>query len=160
MHEVPDLAYAFDALEPHIDARTMEIHHDKHHAAYVTNLNKALDGHSDLEAKSVEDLLRRIGDVPEEIRNAVRNHGGGHANHSLFWDIPVEVTAPVDRKAHGHLDVAETSRPHGLEHERPVAIGGVNTCQLQLRTAKEAYDSLWSCPNTDRAALTAPRASR
>ena len=87
MHEVPDLAYSFDALEPHIDARTMEIHHDKHHAAYVTNLNKALEGHSDLEAKSVEDLLKRIGDVPEAIRNAVRNHGGGHANHSLFWDI-------------------------------------------------------------------------
>ena len=87
MHEVPDLAYSFNALEPHIDARTMEIHHDKHHAAYVTNLNKALDGHSALEAKSVEDLLRRIGDVPEAIRNAVRNHGGGHANHSLFWDI-------------------------------------------------------------------------
>jgi len=86
-HQLPDLPYAFDALEPHIDARTMEIHHDKHHAAYVTNLNKALDGHSDLEAKSVEDLLRRIGDVPEAIRNAVRNHGGGHANHSLFWDI-------------------------------------------------------------------------
>jgi Fe-Mn family superoxide dismutase len=87
MHEVPDLGYSFDALEPHIDARTMEIHHDKHHAAYVTNLNKALDGHSDLQEKSVEDLLRRIGDVPEGIRNAVRNHGGGHANHSLFWDI-------------------------------------------------------------------------
>ena len=87
MHEVPELGYSFDALEPHIDARTMEIHHDKHHAAYVTNLNKALDGHPDLQAKSVEDLLGRIGDVPEGIRNAVRNHGGGHANHSLFWDV-------------------------------------------------------------------------
>ncbi len=87
MHEVPDLGYALDALEPHIDARTMEIHHDKHHAAYVTNLNKALEGQADLQAKSVEDLLRRIGDVPEAIRGAVRNHGGGHANHSLFWDV-------------------------------------------------------------------------
>ena len=87
MHEVPPLGYSFDSLEPHIDARTMEIHHDKHHAAYVTNLNKALDGHSDLQDKSVEDLLRGIDEVPEGIRGAVRNHGGGHANHSLFWDI-------------------------------------------------------------------------
>ena len=75
------------ALEPHIDARTMEIHHDKHHAAYVTNLNKALDGHPDLQSKSIDDLLRGIAAVPESIRTAVRNHGGGHANHSLFWQI-------------------------------------------------------------------------
>ena len=87
MHEVPPLGYAFDALEPHIDARTMEIHHDKHHAAYVTNLNKALDGHADLQDKSVEDLLKGIDGIPEAIRGAVRNHGGGHANHSLFWEI-------------------------------------------------------------------------
>jgi Fe-Mn family superoxide dismutase len=87
MHEVPALSYSFDALEPHIDARTMEIHHDKHHAAYVTNLNKALEGHADLQALSVEDLLRQIERVPEAIRGAVRNHGGGHANHSLFWEV-------------------------------------------------------------------------
>lgn len=87
MHSVPDLPYAFDALEPHIDARTMEIHHDKHHAAYVTNLNKALEGRDALASKSVEDLLRGIDQVPESIRGAVRNHGGGHANHSLFWAV-------------------------------------------------------------------------
>jgi Fe-Mn family superoxide dismutase len=87
MHEVPALSYGFDALEPHIDARTMEIHHDKHHAAYVTNLNKALEGHDDLAALGVEDLLRGIDSVPESIRGAVRNHGGGHANHTLFWDV-------------------------------------------------------------------------
>ena len=87
MYEVPPLPYAFDALEPHIDARTMEIHHDKHHAAYVTNLNKALDGHPELQSQSVEDLLRGIDRVPESIRTAVRNQGGGHANHSLFWQI-------------------------------------------------------------------------
>ncbi len=86
-HEVPDLAYAFDALEPHIDARTMEIHHDKHHAAYVAGLNGALDGHDDLQGKSLPDLLGGIDSVPEGIRGAVRNHGGGHANHSLFWSI-------------------------------------------------------------------------
>ncbi|HET7692246.1 MAG TPA: superoxide dismutase [Gemmatimonadota bacterium] len=86
-HEVPALPYSFDALEPHIDARTMEIHHDKHHAAYVTNLNKALEGHADLQKKSVEDLLRDIKNVPEDIRAAVQNNGGGHANHTLFWTI-------------------------------------------------------------------------
>ena len=96
MHELPQLTYAYDALEPHIDARTMEIHHSKHHNAYVTNLNKALEGHDDLAAKSVEDLLRGIEDVPEAIRGAVRNHGGGHANHSLFWQImaPGGASAP------------------------------------------------------------------
>lgn len=85
MYKLPDLPYGFDALEPHIDARTMEIHHDKHHAAYVANLNKALEGHPDLESKDLADLLRGIDEVPEAIRTAVRNHGGGHANHSLFW---------------------------------------------------------------------------
>jgi Fe-Mn family superoxide dismutase len=87
MFQVPALPYGFEALEPHIDARTMEIHHDKHHAAYVTNLNKALEAHPDLQQKSVEELLRGINEVPESIRTAVRNHGGGHANHSLFWQI-------------------------------------------------------------------------
>lgn len=87
MHELPSLPYSFDALEPHIDARTMEIHHGKHHAGYVSNLNKALEGHEELAAKSVEDLLRDFDQVPEAIRTAVRNHGGGHANHSLFWTI-------------------------------------------------------------------------
>jgi Fe-Mn family superoxide dismutase len=86
-HEVPPLPYPFDALEPHIDARTMEIHHDKHHAAYVSNLNKALEKHPELTSKSVEDLLRDLDSVPEDIRTAVRNNGGGHANHSLFWPI-------------------------------------------------------------------------
>ena len=87
MHELPKLPYAFDALEPHIDARTMEIHHDKHHATYVTNLNRALEGHPDLQGRAVGDLLRDIDRVPEAIRPAVRNNGGGHANHTLFWEI-------------------------------------------------------------------------
>jgi len=86
-HTLPDLPYAFDALEPHIDARTMEIHHGKHHNTYVTKLNKALEGHDDLASKSAEDLLRDIKSVPEDIRTAVRNNGGGHANHTLFWQI-------------------------------------------------------------------------
>jgi superoxide dismutase, Fe-Mn family len=86
-YELPALPYAFDALEPNIDARTMEIHHDRHHQTYVTNLNNALQGHDDLASKSVEELLRNISQVPENIRTAVRNNGGGHANHSLFWQI-------------------------------------------------------------------------
>ena len=84
---VPPLPYAFDALEPYIDAKTMEIHHDKHHGAYVTNLNKALEGHADLQSKSIDDLLKNLDAVPEPIRNAVRNNGGGHWNHSLFWTL-------------------------------------------------------------------------
>jgi len=86
-HSLPDLPYAYDALEPVIDARTMEIHHTKHHNTYVTSLNAALEGHADLAAKSVEDLISDLDSVPEDIRTAVRNHGGGHANHSLFWQI-------------------------------------------------------------------------
>jgi Fe-Mn family superoxide dismutase len=82
---VPPLPYAFDALEPHIDAKTMEIHHDKHHNAYVTNLNKALEGHAELQSKSLEDLLKNLDSLPDGIRNAVRNNAGGHWNHSLFW---------------------------------------------------------------------------
>jgi Fe-Mn family superoxide dismutase len=85
-YTLPPLPYANNALEPHIDAKTMEIHHDKHHAAYVTNLNKALEG-KNLPEPSIEDLCRNIETIPADIRSAVRNNGGGHANHSLFWTI-------------------------------------------------------------------------
>lgn len=85
--ELPPLPYDKSALEPHIDAMTMEIHHGKHHAAYVNNLNKALEYQSNLQNMSIEELLRNINSVPENIRTAVRNNGGGHANHSLFWNI-------------------------------------------------------------------------
>ena len=97
-HTVPDLTYAFDALEPAIDARTMEIHHDRHHATYVTNLNAALEGHEALGSKNVEDLISDLSSVPEGIRVAVQNNGGGHANHSLFWTV---------LGGHGH------EHPHG-----------------------------------------------
>ena len=86
-HTLPPLPYDFAALEPTIDAQTMQIHHDKHHAAYVNNLNAALDKHPELQLKSLEDLLRQINSVPEDIRTAVRNNGGGHHNHSMFWTI-------------------------------------------------------------------------
>jgi Fe-Mn family superoxide dismutase len=84
-HECPPLPYPYDALEPHIDTRTMQIHHDKHHQGYVNKLNAALEGHPDLQAKSVEELLSDLDALPESIRTAVRNNGGGHANHTLFW---------------------------------------------------------------------------
>ena len=84
---LPPLPYAFDALEPYIDAKTMEIHHDKHHNAYVTNLNKALETHPNLQNKSLEELLSGLDSLPEAIRAAVRNNGGGHWNHSFFWPI-------------------------------------------------------------------------
>src|SRR5512147_1998928 len=84
--KLPDLAYAFDALEPHIDARTMEIHHDKHHAAYVTNLNAALEGTEWMD-RPIEAVLSNLEIIPEDKRMAVRNNGGGHANHTLFWEI-------------------------------------------------------------------------
>ena len=85
-HELPALPYATNALEPHIDARTMEIHHGKHHAAYVTNLNKALESAPDLAGKSAEDLIKDLNAVPESVRTAVRNNGGGHVNHTMFWN--------------------------------------------------------------------------
>jgi superoxide dismutase, Fe-Mn family len=84
---LPPLPYGFDALEPHVDAKTMEIHHDKHHGTYVTNANAALEKHPELGSKSVEDLLWGINEVPEDIRTAIRNNAGGHSNHSIFWTI-------------------------------------------------------------------------
>lgn len=86
-HQLPALPYANNALEPHIDALTMEIHHDRHHNTYVTNLNAALESAPELQSKSVEELIADLDSVPEAIRTAVRNNGGGHANHSLFWQI-------------------------------------------------------------------------
>ena len=86
-YELPPLPYPFNALEPHIDAKTMEIHHDKHHQAYITAANKALEGHPDLAAKPVDELLADLNKVPESIRTVLRNNAGGHSNHSFFWKI-------------------------------------------------------------------------
>ncbi|CAI8994565.1 superoxide dismutase (Mn) [Brevibacillus sp. IT-7CA2] len=86
-HQLPALPYAHNALEPHIDAQTMEIHHGRHHATYVNNLNAALEAHADLQGKSIEELISNLDALPESIRTAVRNNGGGHANHTLFWEI-------------------------------------------------------------------------
>ncbi len=86
-HELPPLPYDYNALEPHIDEQTMRIHHDKHHAAYVTNLNNAIQNHASFQNQNVEDILSNLNVVPEDIRTVVRNNGGGHANHTLFWQI-------------------------------------------------------------------------
>ncbi len=111
-HSLPELGYAYDALEPHIDARTMEIHHTKHHQTYVTNLNNAIAGKADLEAKSADELIQDLGSVPEDIRAAVRNNAGGHVNHTFFWKVIApggakapsgELAAAID-KAFGSFD--------------------------------------------------------
>ncbi len=110
-HELPELSFSKDALEPHIDATTMEIHHGKHHATYIANLNGAIAGNADLESKSILELIADLDSVPEGIRGAVRNNGGGHANHSLFWEIlspdggapSADLAAAIDA-AFGSLD--------------------------------------------------------
>jgi Fe-Mn family superoxide dismutase len=86
-HELPPLPYAYDALEPYIDEQTMHLHHDKHHQTYITNLNNALANHPDLQDKSAEDLIKDLNSIPEDIRMAIRNNGGGHVNHTMFWEI-------------------------------------------------------------------------
>ena len=99
-YELPELPYGYDALEPYIDEETMRLHHDKHHNTYVTNLNAALENHPDADPGNVDELLADIDSVPEDIRRAVRNNGGGHANHSMFW----QVLAPNDQGGGGEPD--------------------------------------------------------
>jgi Fe-Mn family superoxide dismutase len=111
-YTLPPLAYPYNALEPHIDARTMEIHHTKHHQAYINNVNNAIKAHADLEGKSVEALIADMNAIPEDIRNAVRNNGGGHANHTFFWSIigpkaggqPQSAVAAAINQAFGSFD--------------------------------------------------------
>jgi superoxide dismutase, Fe-Mn family len=108
-YTLPDLPYGYDALQPYIDEQTMRVHHDKHHAAYVNNLNAALTGHDDLAAKSVEDLLRKVDAIPTDIRQAVINNGGGHANHTMFWTIMASPGKGGGGEPGGELAAAITS---------------------------------------------------
>ncbi len=110
-YEVPPLPYAYNALEPHIDEQTMHLHHDKHHAAYVTKLNGAVEKYPDLGKKSAEDLVRNLSTVPEDVRGVVRNNGGGHVNHTMFWEImggkggnPSGAVADAINKTFGNFD--------------------------------------------------------
>jgi superoxide dismutase, Fe-Mn family len=130
-HKLPDLPYAHNALEPVIDEQTMRIHHGKHHQAYVNKLNDAITGKSDLENKSIEDLLRDIDSVPDDIRTAVRNNGGGHANHSLFWEI---MTPGGSSSPSGELGEAINS-----------AFGSLNELKKKVNTAGGGqFGSGWS----------------
>src|SRR5919112_1063810 len=108
-HELPPLPYDYAALEPHIDEQTMRIHHDKHHDTYVKNLNAALEGHADLQSKPIEELLAGVESLPEAIRTPVRNNGGGHANHTMFW----EMMAPGGAKEPGGALVAAITKSFG-----------------------------------------------
>lgn len=109
MFKLPELPYSYDALEPHIDARTMEIHHQKHHQGYVNKLNAALEGYEVLKEKRVEELLKELAAVPEEVRTAVRNHGGGHFNHSFFW--------PLLKRTENEMPFGEVARAINKEFE-------------------------------------------
>lgn len=116
--QVPALAYAYEALEPYIDSETMHLHHDKHHAAYVAKLNEAVAKYPELESKSVEELLASLDSLPNDIRQVIRNHGGGHANHSLFWQS---------------LSAEHGKQPTGTLHRAiEDAFGSVGTMQEQF----------------------------
>ena len=129
-HALPKLPYDYDALEPTIDAKTMEIHHSKHHQAYIDNLNKAIAGKADLESKSIEALISNLNAVPEDIRNVVRNNGGGHANHSFFWKL-------MGPKAGGE--------PVGTLAEAIKGLGGFATLKEKFETAgKTRFGSGWA----------------
>jgi superoxide dismutase, Fe-Mn family len=128
---LPPLPYDYGALEPHIDTQTMQIHHDKHHAAYVNNLNAALKDHPDLQSKSIEDLIRGINSVPEAIRPAVRNNGGGHLNHTMFWEI---------------MKPGGSSQPGGgLAQAIQAKFGGVDALKQQVNDAGvKRFGSGWA----------------
>lgn len=148
--ELPKLPYAYDALEPHIDARTMDIHYNKHHQTYVNNLNAAIEKHPELGGKSVEELVADLGAVPEDIRTAVRNNGGGHLNHSLFWQMMApnaggspsgDLAAAID-KAFGSLDAfkAEFAK---------AAAGRFGSGWAWLVVGKDGNLAVTSTPNQD-----------
>lgn len=128
---LPDLPYNYNALEPHIDEQTMRIHHDKHHAGYVNNLNAALEKHPDVQYDSVEELMRNFDRVPEDIKTAVRNNGGGHANHSLFWQV---------------MKPGGGGNPSGkLADEIQKAFGGLDQLKEQMsNAAKGRFGSGWA----------------
>ncbi|RKN71273.1 superoxide dismutase [Paenibacillus ginsengarvi] len=149
-HQLPPLAYANNALEPHIDAQTMEIHHDRHHNTYVTNLNAALDKHPELHDKSLEALIADLNAVPEDIRTAVRNNGGGHANHSLFWTTigPNAGGAPT-----GALAAAIDSELGGFDAFKQAFAAAATTRfgsgWAWLAVSKDGKLKVYSLPNQD-----------
>jgi len=151
-HTLPALPYDFAALEPHIDAQTMQIHHGKHHQAYVNNLNAALDKHPDLHKKNLEDLLRGINTIPEDIRTAVRNNGGGHHNHSLFWTVMAPAGKGGGGEPTGKLADAVTKTLGGFaklqEQMAAAAIGRFGSGWAWLLAAGGKLEVI-STPNQD-----------
>src|SRR5262245_53168178 len=147
---LPPLPYPYDALEPHIDTQTMQIQHDKHHQAYVTNLNAAVKDQSQLEGKTIEQILRDIQSVPEAIRTAVRNNGGGHANHSMFWEImgPGGGGAPTGDVA-GAIDAAFGSYDAFKEQLSAAGAGRFGSGWAWLVAAPDGSLSITSTPNQD-----------
>ncbi len=148
-HELPPLPYDYAALEPHIDEQTMRIHHDKHHAAYVDNLNKALEKHPELAKKSAEELIRALAAVPEAIRVAVRNNGGGHANHTMFWQI----MTPGGAKAPGRDLAAALEKLGGLdgvkEEVNKAGVGRFGSGWAWITADKGGALKIESMPNQD-----------
>ncbi|MBE0688559.1 MAG: superoxide dismutase [Anaerolineae bacterium] len=153
-HTLPDLPYAKDALEPNIDAMTMEIHHDRHHAGYVNNLNAALAKHPELEGKSLADLLSNLASVPEDIRTAVRNNGGGHWNHSLFWQVmsPNGGGAPTGALADA-INAAFGSFDEFKAQFKAAAAGRFGSGWAWLIVAPDGSLSITSTPNQDTPAM-------
>jgi superoxide dismutase, Fe-Mn family len=148
--ELPALPYAKEALEPHFDAMTMEIHHGKHHQAYITNLNKALTGHAELESKTIEQLISQMDAVPAEIRGPVRNNGGGHANHSMFWKLlsPTGGGVPTGAVADG-ITAAFGSYETFKEKFEAAGLSRFGSGWAWLIVNKEGKLEITSTPNQD-----------
>ena len=149
-HELPELGYSYDALEPHIDARTMEIHHSKHHNAYVTNLNAALEGQGDLAEQPACQIVMNLGSVPEGIRGAVRNNGGGHLNHSMFWKLiaPGGASVPSAEVAAG-IDAAFGSFDGFKEAFTKAAMTRFGSGWAWLCVKEDGTYAVCSTPNQD-----------
>ncbi len=149
-HELPKLPYSFDALEPFIDAKTMEIHHDKHHGTYVTNLNNALTGNADLEKKSADELLKSLNTIPEAIRTAVRNNGGGHVNHTMFWQqLKKGVKEPSSGKLITAINGAFGSLASFKEQFTKAGLGRFGSGWAWLVIGKDGKLAVVSTPNQD-----------
>jgi len=148
-HELPPLPYAYESLEPFIDTTTMQIHHDKHHAAYVTNLNNALKDHPSLQGKSAVELIQNLNDVPEAIRMAVRNNGGGHVNHTMFWEQLKVGTAEPTGSLAAAIDAAFGSLASFKETFEKAGLGRFGSGWAWLVLGKDGKLAVTSTPNQD-----------